>query len=82
MIETVIGAVIGAVVSLLIAELYHRRSSRDLNALVTKMEEKNATLGEMLANLEKWQEIHYEDIQIIRKHAVAGTKDDPAYPYK
>lgn len=82
MIEIVIGAVIGTIVSLLIAEVYHRRSSRDMNELIAKLEKKNQKLGEMLTNLDEWQEQHFDDLQMIRKHSVAGTTDDPDYPYK
>ena len=82
MIELVIGAALGAVVSLLIAEAYHRRSSRDLNGLIGQLQEKNVKLGEMISDLEGWHELHYDDLQTIRKHSVAGTPDDPEYPYK
>lgn len=82
MLELAIGAVIGTIVSLLIAELYHRRSSRSLNALISALAEKNAELGKTLAELQEWQEQHFDDLQMIRKHAVAGTTDDPEWPYK
>jgi hypothetical protein len=82
MIELVIGAALGALVSLMIAEVYHRRSSRDLNEIIGGLQEKNSTLGEMIANLEGWHELHYDDLQVIRKHSVVGTPDDPEYPYK
>ncbi len=82
MIELVVGAAIGALVSLLIAEVYHRRSSRGLNDLIGRLQEKNEKLGEMISNLEGWHELHYDDLQTIRKHSVAGTPDDPEYPYK
>jgi len=82
MIELVIGAALGALVSLAIAEVYHRRSSRDLNQLIARLQEKSDKLGEMITNLEGWHELHYDDLQTIRKHAVAGTPDDPEYPYK
>lgn len=82
MIEIVIGAVIGTVVSVSIAEVYHRRSSRAMNALIARLEEKNQKLGEMLTNLDEWQEQHFDDLQMIRKHSVAGTTDDPEFPYK
>jgi len=82
MIELVIGAALGALVSILIAEVYHRRSSRDFNTIIGRLQEKNEKLGKMIANLEGWHELHYEDLQTIRKHSVAGTPDDPEYPYK
>ena len=82
MIELVLGAAIGALVSVLIAEIYHRRSSRDLNDLIGRLQDKNEKLGEMISNLESWHELHSDDLQTIRKHSVAGTPDDPEYPYK
>ena len=82
MVELVIGAVIGAVVSLFIAEVYHRRSSKDLTQLISRLEDKNVKMGDMLDNLEEWQSQHFDDLQMIRKHAVVGTDDDPDYPYK
>ena len=82
MIEMIIGAFIGAVISLVIAEVYHRRSSRSMNDQILRLEEKNIHLGKMLDNLEEWQKQHFEDLQMIRKHSVAGTPDDPNFPYK
>jgi uncharacterized protein YbgA (DUF1722 family) len=82
MVELIIGASIGAFVSLLIAEVYHRRSSNNLNQLIARLQEKNEKLGEMIADLEEWHKLHYDDLQIIRKHAVVGTPDNPEYPYK
>lgn len=82
MIELVTGAALGALVSLMIAEVYHRCSSRDLNEIIEGLQGKSSTLGEMIANLEDWHELHYDDLQMIRKHLVIGTPDDPEYPYK
>lgn len=65
MVELVIGAVIGAVVSLLIAEVYHKRSSKDLTQLISRLEDKNVKMGEMLDNLEEWQSQHFDDLQMI-----------------
>lgn len=75
MIEIIFGAIIGAIISLSIAELYHRRSSRELESLINK-------LKDMLKSLEEWQEYHDEILQIIRKHVARGTPDDPEFPYK
>lgn len=36
----------------------------------------------MLDNLEEWQSQHFDDLKMIRKYSVAGTPDDPDYPYK
>jgi len=74
-IEIIFGAIIGAIISLSIAELYHRRSSRELESLINK-------LKDMLKSLEEWQEYHDEILQIIRKHVARGTPDDPEFPYK
>ncbi len=82
MVELVIGAIIGAAVSLFIAEVYHSRSSKDLTQLISRLEDKNIKMGVMLDNLEEWQSQHFEDLQMIRKHSVLGTRDDPNYPYK
>jgi len=82
MIDLVVGSVIGAFVSLVIAEAYHRRSSRETGSQIARLKEENARLCEMLDNLNEWQAQHYEDLQVIRKYSVLGTPDDPKYPYK
>jgi hypothetical protein len=82
MIETIIGAIIGAAVTLIISELYYKRSSKDLNKQVVSLESKVTRLDSLIHNLEEWQKVHFDSLQTIKKHAVAGTIDDPDYPYK
>ena len=82
MIEVVIGAIVGAAVSALLAEVYYRRASRGLNALIDNLNEKNEEMGMMLCRLAEWQGQHSDHLRIIRKHAVVGTPDDPLFPYK
>ena len=82
MIEIVIGAVIGAFVSLIIAEIYHRRASKETSKEIEKLSALNSetreTLDEAIAIIAKSS----ESTELIRRHAVMGTTDDPEYPYK
>jgi gas vesicle protein len=82
MIELIIGSIIGAAVTFVAAEIYFRRSSRDLNKQIENLDNRIVKLNDLVDNLENWQELHSDNLQIIKKHAVAGTVDDPEYPYK
>lgn len=82
MIEIVIGAVIGAVVSLIVAEIYHRRASRETSAEIEKLSALNAETRETLDHTLTIIAASAESTELIKRHAVMGTPDDPDYPYK
>lgn len=82
MIEMIIGAIIGALVSLLIAEIYHRRASKSLKAEIDKLKELNQSMMESMNLLEEMSLTIGEDVSIARKHSAKGTPDDPEFPYK
>ena len=82
MIQLIIGAFVGAVFSLVIAEAYHRRASRSLKEKIDRLEELNKSMAESLNFLEEMSLKIGEDANIARKHSAAGTLDDPDYPYK
>ena len=82
MIEIVIGSVIGAIVSLIIAELYHRRASKETSKEMDRLASLNSEIRETLDHATSVIEDSSETTETIKKHAVAGTSDDPEYPYK
>jgi gas vesicle protein len=82
MIELIIGAVIGTLVSIAIAEVYHRRSSKGLREEIDSLRDANKSLSESVEELNSAAQYSVELGEIIRKHAVAGTPDDPDFPYK
>lgn len=82
MIELIIGAVIGAVVSIAIAEVYHRRSSKGLQKEINSLRNANQTLSQSIEELSSATQSSVELSAIIKKHVVAGTLDDPDFPYK
>lgn len=82
MIEIIIGAVIGAVVSLAIAETYHRRSSRETKKELDRLAKLNDSISAELDEVSSLVGSVRESSELIQKHVVAGTSDDPEYPYK
>jgi len=82
LIEIVIGSVIGAIVSLIIAELYHRRASKETAKEMDRLASLNSEISETLDNATSLIESSSESTETIKKHAIAGTPDDPEYPYK
>ena len=82
MIKMLIGAAFGALGSWVVAEIYHRRSRREMENELEQLNSENARLSEALAEMRASQEAVATRTETIHKHAVAGTPDDPDYPYK
>lgn len=78
----VVGAIISAGVSWVIAYKFHKKAGEELQGQIDSITELNESLA---ASVEKLVEISYftaEKAEMIEKHAVSGTIDDPNYPYK
>ncbi len=82
MIEIVIGAVIGAVVSLIIAEIYHRRASKETSRELDNLSALNVEISETLEHAVSIIGASAESTELVKRHVVAGTLDDPEFPYK
>ena len=80
--DVVLGAVLGSLVSLVLAEVYYRRSSADLRQQVSELCELNEKLRESSEAVEGLLGTVGKDVALARKHAVIGTTDDPEFPYK
>jgi len=82
MIELVVGAVIGAFVSLTIAEVYHRRASASMNRTLQEFDKR---YNDLLSTVESvWEQVEAvgEKTEAARLAVVRGTAEDPAWPYK
>jgi gas vesicle protein len=82
MFEIVIGAIIGAFVSLIIAELYHRRAGKETAKELEKLANLNVEITNTLNDAISIISESAENTELIKQHAVVGTSDDPEYPYK
>ncbi|MGL0931707.1 hypothetical protein ACSTDZ_21950 [Vibrio vulnificus] len=82
MFDLVFGAVIGAIVSLVIAEVYHRRASKQTAKELEKLSNLNIEISNTLESAIAIISESAESTELIKQHAVAGTSDDPEYPYK
>ena len=82
MIEIIIGAVIGAIVSLIVAEIYHRRASKETSKELDKLSALNSEISEALDHAVSIIAVAAENTDVIKRHAVIGTPDDPEYLYK
>jgi hypothetical protein len=80
--ELLLGAALGGVVSWIISETYHRRSSRHLRAEISTLREQDADMRETLTGLEWAVDRIERDSKKALGYAVRGTPDDPDWPYK
>ena len=82
MIELIIGVVIGAIISVTIAEIYHRRSSASLRAEIQRLESANDTTNQSIEDMGELASKIGNDVEMTKRHTVSGTSNDPRYPYK
>jgi gas vesicle protein len=82
MIELIIGSIVGAIVSLIIAEIYHRRASKETKSEIDRLSKLSEELRKALQNVQIILYSTSENTEIVKKHSVAGTPDDSNYPYK
>jgi hypothetical protein len=82
MLSVVLGAILGTFASLAIAHFYYSRSTRDLKAEVNDLREQLAALRLISVELQDSTEAIARSTEITKRHVVAGTIDDPEFPYK
>ncbi len=82
MLELIIGSIIGAILSILIAEVYHRRASKETQSEIKKLKSLSEELKKSLEEIEQYSLYAAETAETIVKHVAFGTPDDPEYPYK
>ena len=82
MLEIILGAVIGAISSVLIAEAYHRRASKETQAEINNLKNLGKELEEHLEEIKHSSFYTAEITEIVKEHISHGTPDDPEYPYK
>lgn len=78
----IVGALIGAVISWSIAHRYHKKASDELQIQIDAITRLNKELAKSVNKLIDVSNLTAEKAEMIEKHAVAGTSDDPNYPYK
>ncbi len=82
MIELIVGAILGTIGSLVITYIFYRKASRDLDVSIVVLKTEIEDLQSITKELQEAAFVISSDTEIIRKHAVVGTSDDPEYPYK
>ena len=82
MIELIIGVLIGAVISVTIAQIYHSRASAGLREEIDRLEKSNEAMRQSIEDLDDVASKISQDTDVTRRHTVVGTPDDPDYPYK
>lgn len=78
----VVGAIISAGISWFIAHKFHKRAGEELQGQINAITELNKSLAASVRELIEVSNFTAEKAEMIEKHAVAGTIDDPNYPYK
>jgi len=82
MLELIFGAILGTIGSLVITHIYYRRSSHELEKQIVVLKNEIKSLQTITEELKDATSAISTDTNVIRKHAVVGTLDDPEYPYK
>lgn len=82
MFEVIIGAGLGITASIAIAEAYHRRAARQFDEQIAVLSEINESFQTYMVEIKSALRNLGRESAVIRKHAAAGTLDDPNYPYK
>lgn len=80
--EILVGALISLIITLIIAHIYFKKSSKDLSIQIEKLEIENQNLKDMILELRIFVDNLLDESSIIKNHIVHGTIDDPEYPYK
>ncbi|GIU36334.1 hypothetical protein L2719_14950 [Shewanella schlegeliana] len=78
----IVGAIIGAVISWSIAHKYHKKASDEFQVQIDAITLLNKDLAKSVSELIDVSNFTAEKAEMIEKHAVVGTTDDPDYPYK
>ena len=82
MLETILGAILGTITSVIITHIYYRRSSQELRAEVDALRAELTKLTNISNELQGYSEEILKTSELTKKHIVQGTPDDPEYPYK
>ena len=80
--ESILAGVLGAVATWLVAHLYYARSTNDLKREVETLREKLTSLESATQALQNATEVMQKTSDRMFRHVVAGTPDDPEFPYK
>ena len=82
MFELIVGSMLGAICSIAITHVYYKLSSRDLNDVVQKLTSELEVLRGDSEELRQATSDIFALTSITKRHVVAGTQDDPDFPYK
>lgn len=78
----IVGALISALISWSIAHKYHKKASHEFQIQIDAITQLNKDLAQSIGELIEVSNCIAEKTKMIEKYAVAGTSDDPNYPYK
>jgi gas vesicle protein len=71
-IELIIGSMVGAIVSLIIAEIYHHRASKETKSEIDRLSKLSEELSDALQEVQTILHRSAETTKIVKKHVVAG----------
>lgn len=76
------GAIIGALVSWSIANRFHKKASAEFQIQINEISKLNQDMAKTVSELIEISHTTAEMAEKIEAHVVAGTPDDPEFPYK
>lgn len=82
MAELILGSIIGAIVSISIAEIYHRRNSGDTQRKMKELAMMYDDLIYMIGRAKEEAENAGRKAEEAWEATVAGTPADPDFPFK
>jgi len=78
----IFGLILSGFVSLIIAYLFYKRSTKDLKHETLTLQSLNSELTSQVKSLEETITFIQDDAYSIRRTVTKGTVDNPDYPYK
>lgn len=82
MFDTIIGCIIGTIVSIIIAHIYYKKATDDLEQLKLDIKSETDKLIKISEFISEDTAQTQRDAEMIKKHVTNNTIDDPDFPYK
>jgi len=74
--------ILGAVIAIVVAYVFYRRSTKDLEREISNLREELINLKDTTNEIKQAAKNILADSDMIRKHVTWNSADDPKYPYK
>ena len=78
--SSLIGVFAGALITIIVARHYYKRTYKDAEKLVDEFKKRNEDLRKNISELQEWQELSSRMINDTHEVIIRGTEKDPNWP--